>query len=67
MDARIMRYVPKSKHEAISDAYADCDGYWICLNDGWNASRMDSSCRTIHEDTIRDLKYQIAGIERIKQ
>ena len=40
---------------------------WITLRDGWEASRTDSGCRTIHEDTISDLKYQIAGIQRIEQ
>lgn len=64
MDERILKYVPKSKIEAISDAYRDEDGYWICLNEGWNASNMDTVCRTIHEDTIKELKYQIAGIKR---
>ena len=62
---QIMRYVPKSKKEAVRDAYRDCDGFWICLNDGWEASRTDSGCRTIHEDDIKNLRYQIAGIRRV--
>lgn len=61
---RIMRYVPASKHGAIRDAYKDDDGYWICLNPGWEASNTDAGCRTIHEDSIKDLRYQIAGITR---
>lgn len=60
----IMKYVPKGKQAAIRDAYRDEDGFWICLNEGWEASRTDSGCRTIHEDTIPDLRYQIAGIQR---
>ena len=64
MDEKIMRYVPKSKVEAIKDAFRDDDGMWIFLKEGWTASRMDSHCRVIHEDYIKDLRYQIAGIER---
>ena len=60
----VLKYVPKGKREAIRDAYRDEDGFWICLKDGWEASRTDSGCRTIHEDTITDLRYQIAGIKR---
>ena len=60
----IMKYIPKSKRSAIRDAYRDDDGYWICLHEGWEASRMDSGCRVIHEDYIADLKWQIAGIRR---
>jgi len=64
MDQSILKYVPASKREAIRDAYRDQDGIWITLRDGWEASRTDAGCRTIHEDTIKDLKYQIAGIHR---
>ena len=64
IDDRILKYVPKSKHKAIRAAWQDSDGYWITLKDGYNAGRMDNSgCHTIHEDTISDLRYQIAGIE----
>lgn len=63
----IMKYIPKSKRPAVRDAYRDQDGYWICLNDGWEASRMDYGCHTIHEDTIAQLRYQITGIQRIKR
>lgn len=67
MDQSILKYVPASKLEAIRDAYRDQDGIWITLRDGWEASRTDSGCHVIHEDTISDLKYQIAGIQRIEQ
>lgn len=62
---QIMRYIPKSKHDGILDAYEDSDGIWICLKQGWNADRMDSDCHVIHEDYIKDLRYQIAGIRRV--
>ena len=63
--AQIMKYIPKSKVEAVADAYEDSDGIWIYLNPGWNADRMDWDCRVIHEDTIAQLRYQIAGIRRV--
>ena len=66
MAKAIIDYVPKTKREAVRDAYKDEDGYWICLNEGWEATRTDSGCRTIHEDTIADLKYQIAGIQKVE-
>ena len=30
-----MKYIPRSKQEAVEDVYADQDGYWIILKDGW--------------------------------
>lgn len=62
----IMKYIPKSKVEAIHDAWQDDDGYWIILKEGWNADREDTACRTIHEDSIKELRYQIAGIRRLE-
>lgn len=67
INPKIMKYIPKGKREAIAEAYHDSDGYWIYLKDGWNADRMDWNCHTIHEDTIKDLRYQIAGIARAKE
>ena len=67
MDADIMKYIPKDRQDAVRDAYKDDDGYWICLKEGWEASRMDSDCRVIHEDYIKDLRYQIAGIKKISK
>ena len=65
MDERIMKYVPKTKREAIYDAWEDSDGMWIMLKEGWNADRMDYNCHTIHEDTVKELRYQIAGIRKV--
>ena len=63
-DAQIMKYIPKSKRHMIESCWKDSDGYWITLKDGFNAGRMDvGGCHTIHEDTIAELRYQIAGIE----
>lgn len=62
MDNNILKYIPKSKLNAIKNCWKDEDGYWITLNDGWNADRVDRNAKTIHEDTIKDLRYQISGI-----
>ena len=65
IDKRILKYIPKSKHSAIRECFHDEDGYWIFLNEGWNADRMDSECRVIGEDTIQQLRYQIGGIKKV--
>lgn len=64
---QLLKMVPKSKQEAIQDAFEDSDGMWIYLKPGWNADRMDWDCRVIHEDTIAQLRYQIAGIRRVAE
>ena len=61
----LMKYVPKSKKEAVREIFHDDDGYWIFLKEGWEASRTDSGCRVIHEDYISNLRYQIVGITKI--
>lgn len=64
LDPQVMKYIPKSKQHTIAACWRDSDGYWITLKDGFNAGRMDNSgCHTIHENTIAELRYQIAGIE----
>lgn len=65
MDERIMKYVPKTKREAVYEAWEDSDGLWIMLKNGWNADRMGCNCHLIHEDTIKELRYQIAGIRKV--
>ena len=65
LEPKIMKYVPKSKVDGIGDAYIDDDGMWIVVKPNWNADRMDSCCHTIHEDNIKDLRYQIAGIRKL--
>jgi hypothetical protein len=65
LDPKILKYVPKSKQDAILEAYHDNDGYWIILKDEYHASRFDRGCHTIHEDDIKHLRYQIAGIEKL--
>lgn len=62
--SRIMKYVPKTKREAVDEAYRDDDGYWIILKEGWEAERIDRGCRVICQDTVAELRYQIGGIRR---
>ena len=60
------KYIPKSKRSAVREIWKNSDGYWITLNIGWVAERTDSNARAIHEWTIKDLRYQIAGIKKIE-
>ena len=69
----IHRMIPKSKKASIREIYEDQDGFWIILNEGWNADGMDYDCRTIHTggdemtdvETIADLKDQISQIRKL--
>lgn len=63
MDERIMKYVPRSKQAAIEHTWHDNDGYWILLRNGWRNGNWGG--RTIHEDTIRQLRKEIAAIEKL--
>lgn len=63
-DLKIMRYIPESKQSAVREAFHDNDGYWIYLNKEWNADNMDKNCTVISQDTIAELRYQIAGIRK---
>ena len=61
----IMKYVPKSKRRGIKEACKDINGYYkIVLKEGWRAARSVDE-RVIQEDTIADLRYQIAGIKML--
>ena len=62
----VWNYIPKSKRPGVYDAWEDSDGIWIMLNEGWIASRSCAE-RTIHEDYVKDLRYQIAGIRRLRE
>lgn len=68
----IHRMIPKNKKVAIREIYEDQDGFWIILNEDWNADGMDWDCHVIHEggedftdaETIKQLKYQISLIRK---
>ena len=63
IDENLLKYVPKTKRIAIKAIWKDDDGYWIILKNGYHASLTDERCRTIHEDNIRNIRYQVRGIE----
>ena len=65
MKRSVMSYIPESKREGIYDAWEDSDGMWISLKKGWIADRSCAQ-HTIHEDHVKDLMYQIAGIRKVK-
>ena len=64
IDPKILKYVPKSKLNAIRSAWRDEEGYWITLNYGYENGNWGG--RTIHEDTIKGLRYEIAAIVEIE-
>ena len=63
----LWKFIPAKLDEAVYDAFADADGYWIYLNSeaGWRAYDHADDCGLIHEYTISDLKDAIKTIERI--
>ena len=63
MDYRIFKYVPNGKRAGVLNCYHDDDGYWIILCEGWHIEHYYAE-RTIHEDTIAELR---AVIKRIKK
>lgn len=72
-DPRIMKYVPRIKRSAIQSAWIEeplCDdhecSYWIQLKEGYHFANYDTGARTVSQDTIPDLRYQIEGIEAYK-
>jgi len=65
----IWKYIPKKYYPAVTNAFADSDGYWVWLdneNGGWRAYDGDEDCGMIHEYTIEDLKNAIKTIKKYK-
>ena len=57
---KLMRYVPKKLRPHVMDAYHDCDGYWVEFDDLVDVKYDPfQTCATIHEDTIRELRYRL--------
>lgn len=65
-DPRIMKYIPKSKQAAINECWHDSDGWWITLKEGWEFGNLDAGARAVSQDTIKELRYQIAGIQKVR-
>ena len=61
---KIMDYVPWCKADAIHACWKDSDGYWIQLNEGWVATRSTAE-HTIHEDSLRQIGYQMGGVKKV--
>lgn len=62
----IWKYVPQKLWSAVTDAFADSDGYWIWLADDYFAYDGGADCGTIHEYTVADLKEAVKTIRMIK-
>lgn len=63
----IYKYIPKKYSQAVKNAFADSDGYWIWLNNeegGWRAYDGGEDCGTIHEYTITGLREAIKTIDK---
>ena len=61
---KIMDYVPWCKADAIHACWQDSDGYWIQLNEGWVATRSTAE-HTIHENSLRQIGYQMGGVKKV--
>lgn len=61
--ADVWKYVPKKYSDAVYDAHADEDGYWLYLDEGYRAYDHAEDCGVIHEYTVADLKEAIKTIE----
>ena len=62
----VWKYIPEKLSGAVTNAFADSEGYWIwldCEEGGWRAYDHGSDCGTIHEYTIKDLREAIKTIE----
>lgn len=63
---RAIKMLPKGiPADAIASVEIDnwdgWNGYWIYLRTGWKCE--DTECHTIHEDTLKMLKYMIGRIQ----
>lgn len=61
----LWKYIPNRLLEAIEDCYTDCDGYWVCLADGYVAYDGGGDCRQIHEYNVTDLRMAIKTIRKV--
>ena len=63
----LWKYIPAKYREAVTNAFADSDGYWIWLDHedgGWVAYDGGEDCGMIHEYTINDIKEAIKTIRK---
>lgn len=63
----IWKYVPDKYADAVTDAFADSEGYWIWLGKDYFAYDGGADCGSIHEYTVADLKEAIKTIRMIKE
>lgn len=63
----IWKYIPGKHRTGVMNAFADSEGYWIWLNDGYRAYDHAEDCGIIHEYTIEDLRAAIKTITMISE
>ncbi len=56
----IEKYIPKKYRNTVEDFYKDMDGCWLNLKEGYISA--DNEATSIHEDTIKDVKYKLKTI-----
>jgi hypothetical protein len=57
LDALAKRYADRV--DSVSDERGDDQGLWVYLKSGWHNSACDKHNHTIHEDTIKELTWQV--------
>jgi len=67
MKKDLIDYIPDKYKPAIDDIFRDEDGIWIYLKQGYYADGMGcyNECQIIHEDTIKELLYQVRLIKEV--
>ena len=70
ISTNLWQYIPDKYREAVTNAIADSEGYWIWLDHedgGWVAYDGGDDCGMIHEYTIKDLKDAIKTIRQLRK
>lgn len=65
-DGHILAYTSKQKAKGIKEAWKDDKGYWVTLNDGYEASRSDNK-QLIFATCLSELRTQMYGIRLIDE
>lgn len=52
----------KNNPDKATEYYADSDGHWIYLKDGWQAP--STGCGTLREHTVKEMLSQLRSLEQ---
>jgi len=61
--------IAKKYEPMVKEIYHDSDGYWVYTAEGYYAAGMGccDECHTIHEDTVKELLWQIRQIKKLRE